>query len=336
VILAGCGADADDATNWQPQEQEPEVTSLPLLGTCTLVDVQSAASQVKSSYELHKKLPDSLQMCSKKIGMPTFLEASVSAVLEINQGSKGSIQLKSVGAATAPQDDIKAGNVPKAEYLDIASRVETFIGSKGRAPNYASQTSLGSQMGFTNLVYLYSLILDGSRSTGKLPASQSLAVRSVRAVYVVSDNINNVTKDNARINTIINGLSKFGIAAHNYGIGPNTHLTVLSNKNVPQHALIVEIAGGADAGVIYEKGSRWYKNLLGERRDFLVFTNGATKITGLAWLPRAHDDNYDPASFTGLAHPDQFLLSHGYDYFEGLTDDKMDQLIPILADQAAR
>ncbi|HEY0196192.1 MAG TPA: hypothetical protein VGC02_01335 [Methanobacterium sp.] len=134
---------------------------------------------------------------------------------------------------------------------------------------------------------------------------------------------------------MVSALSNLGVKAYNYGVGPQAHLTVLSNKNVPKNALIVEIFGGADAGVIYEKGTTWYKNLLGAgRKDFVVFYNTATKITDLAWLPRAHDDNYSSSSFKGIAYPDQYLINNGYNYFEGLTTSNISELVQILYKEA--
>ena len=81
-------------------------------------------------------------------------------------------------------------------------------------------------------------------------------------------------------------------------------------------------------------GTNWYKNLKGTKKVFMVFTEGATKITGLDWLPRAHDDNFSPESFTGLAHPDEYLLSNGYKYYEGYTNSKVAELAQIIYNEA--
>ena len=79
------------------------------------------------------------------------------------------------------------------------------------------------------------------------------------------------------------------------GIGPNTHDNILSDS-IPSNAVIVEIYGGVDAGVIAEKSSTWYKDLLGTRSDFYVLTPGTTStidgtvsnnLAGVTWLPRA-------------------------------------------------
>ena len=147
-------------------------------------------------------------------------------------------------------------------------------------------------------------------------ATQGLKINMYysRPVYITSDNINNKTADNARINNIVAGLNALGIKAYNMGIGPNTHVKVLQNTNVPQNALIVDIYGGADAGTLLEMGQSWYKKIKGARSVYSIFWPPSKVITGLAFLERAHDDNYSPASFTGLANPDQYLIKNGYNY----------------------
>ncbi|MCE7698033.1 MAG: Ig-like domain-containing protein, partial [Methanobacterium paludis] len=136
-----------------------------------------------------------------------------------------------------------------------------------------------------------------------------------RPVYIISDNIINTATDNARMNQIVAGLAKLGVYAVNWGLGPNTHITVLQSSQVPQNALVVDICGGACAGTIYEMNTTWYKGIKGSRKVFTVFwAPTSVDITGLAFLVRAHDDDFDPASFTGLANPDQYMLNNGYEY----------------------
>jgi hypothetical protein len=135
-----------------------------------------------------------------------------------------------------------------------------------------------------------------------------------RPIYITSDNINNSAIDNARINSIINGLKVLGLKAYNMGLGPNKHDTILTSGKLPSNAVVVDIYGGVDAGLIKEMGSTWYKSIKGARSVFSVFWPPSTDITGLAFLPKAHDDNYDPLSFTGLANPAHYLLENGYNY----------------------
>jgi hypothetical protein len=135
-----------------------------------------------------------------------------------------------------------------------------------------------------------------------------------RSVYITSDNINNKTADNARINNIVIGLKLLGINAYNMGLDPNTHVKVLQSTQVPKNAVVVNIFGGADAGTLYEMGLKWYKSIRSTRKVYSIFWPPSKVITGLAFLERAHDDNYDPVSFTGLANPDQYLINNGYNY----------------------
>ncbi|MBI4814294.1 MAG: hypothetical protein HY802_08500, partial [Methanobacterium sp.] len=100
-----------------------------------------------------------------------------------------------------------------------------------------------------------------------------------------------------------------------YGLGSNTHYSVLLSSGIPQDALVVNIYGGACAATIYEMGLNSYKAIKGSREVYSIWISPpALDIRGLAWLPRAHDDDFSSPSFTGLANPDQFLNSHGYNF----------------------
>lgn len=144
--------------------------------------------------------------------------------------------------------------------------------------------------------------------------SQQTEVKT-RPVYITSDNINSRPEDMARINAVVNGLKAKGVYAVNYGVGPNEHSQVLGDQ-LPSNALIVNIYGGACAGTLYEMGTPDYKEKKGAKKVFTIFYPTSVKITGLNWLPRAYDDNFSPAGFSGLSNPDQYLLKNGYNYIE--------------------
>lgn len=204
-----------------------------------------------------------------------------------------------VKTSTATSSNLVSGLTP-AQIKDGYTRAQNFYNTNHRLPNYVSYGS--KKIKIAN----FQTIL----------ATQGLKINMYysRPVYITSDNINNKATDNARINKIIAGLKALGIKGYNMGLGPNTHVKVLQNTNVPQNALIVDIYGGADAGTIYEMGQAWYKKIKGSRSVYSIFWPPSTVITGLAFLGRAHDDNYDPASFTGLANPDQYMINNGYNY----------------------
>jgi len=143
---------------------------------------------------------------------------------------------------------------------------------------------------------------------------------NLRPVVIVSDNVYTTEKDrNAELN-LVSLLVKKGVDARAYDIiGPSARLKVQVDPTTPTNALIIERAGGSDAGVMLEMAGNWFNGIKGNKLVFIWLCCGALTITGLSWLPRAHDDNYSPASFTGIANPDQFLKNHGYKFIE--TDD---------------
>ena len=188
-----------------------------------------------------------------------------------------------------------------AQMKDGLKRAQNFYNTNGRLPNYVSYGTLKIPIaGFQEIIGFQGMKIKGY--TG------------VRPVYITSDNIDGQSIDNGRINTIVDILKNMGIPAYNMGLGPNSHMTVLTSSSVSKNALIVDIYGGADAGLLDEMGTTWYKDLKGTKKVFTLFWPPAEVITNLAFLPRAHDDDYDPASFTGLAHPDQYLKDNGYSY----------------------
>ncbi len=288
----------------------------------TISQINDAAAKVKAYIETNHCLPNYVTIGTVQVKMPDFLKLLTADLLQINSKITTPINLKNVGASTQPCESITSGNICKADYLDLAKRVNAFVDANGVVPNYATST-LG-KLRPESLIYMYSKILNYYKTNNVLPNyvtvnAWSTVTKSVitqaRTVYITSDNINGVTTDINRINAIINGLKALGITAINAGLGTNTHYSVLQNSSVPANALIVDIYGGADAGVIYEMGQSYYKKLVGTRKVFCVWmAPWSVDITGLAWLPRAHDDNYSPSSFTGLAHPDQYLKNNGYDY----------------------
>lgn len=188
-----------------------------------------------------------------------------------------------------------------AQMKDGLNRTQNFYNKNGRLPNYVSFGTLKIPIaGFQEIIGFQGMKIKGY--TG------------FRPVYITSDNIDGQSVDNGRINEIVTILKNMGIPAYNMGLGPDSHMAALTSNSVSKNALIVDIYGGADAGVIDEMGSTWYKNLKGNKKVFTLFWPPAEVITGLAFLPRAHDDNYNPSSFTGLAHPDQYLKDNGYSY----------------------
>lgn len=155
-----------------------------------------------------------------------------------------------------------------------------------------------------------------SSSSSGAKASTPAKAKAKRPVVLTSDNINGKSKDQARLNAIKKGLNAKGWSCSIYGIGPNTHNAVLSSKNTPGNAFVVDIYGGACAGTLAETGLSYHKKIKGTRKEGIIFCCGAKKITGLSWLPRAHDDNFSSITFLGLRNPATYLKNAGVVYTE--------------------
>jgi hypothetical protein len=288
--------------------------------TFTSEQIQNAAAGLRAYIETNSKLPAYVTIGTTQVSIEDLLNLMVTNVLQLNSGNKTPLTFKNISSPGNPTGDLVTGSITKTEYLNITQRIKSFIDANNAAPNYAS-SSLGN-IQYESLVYMYSKILDFYSITNGLPNYVSVKawtaltpVIEARPVYITSDNIINTVADTNRTNTIVNALEALGLTAVNWGLGPNSHYSVLQNSTVPANALIVDIYGGACAGTIYEMGQDYYKKLVGAKKVFSVWLAPySTDITNLAWLPRSKDDDFDPPSFTGLANPDQYLASNGYEY----------------------
>ncbi|OPY27494.1 MAG: hypothetical protein A4E27_00521 [Methanobacterium sp. PtaU1.Bin242] len=148
-------------------------------------------------------------------------------------------------------------------------------------------------------------------------------------------------RDTETIQKIINLLTPIGVKAHQFGdigeIGEDAHLDILiKDKNVESNALIVEIAGGACAGSIYEKGSSWYKKLLGpKRRDIIVKLNTSKWILkDLDFLPKGKYDEFSEKNWPGLEHPDWYIYANGYNFIEDITIFNLQPVADFIKEEA--
>ncbi len=250
-----------------------------LVNGLTLAQMNDGISRAQKFFNTNGRLPNFISYGTNKIPIAQFQQI------------------------IATQGFTLVNGLTLAQMNDGISRAQNFINSNSRLPNFISYGTNKIPIAEFQLI----IATQGLKING-------ISVNVGKPIYITSDNIINSATDNARINSIINGLKLLGLNAYNMGLGPNTHVQVLKSSQVPKNALIVDIYGGADAGTLYEMGLSWYKSLKGTKSVFTVFWPPAKVITGLPFLERAHDDNYDPASFTGLAHPDQYLLNNGYKY----------------------
>ncbi len=244
----------------------------------SLTQINEGLSRVKTFYNSNHRLPSYITYGTSKLSIAQFQQ---------NITSKGQL----------------VGGLSLIQINDGLPKVQTFYNTNHRLPNYVTYGTIKIPISqYQQIIAINGSIINLNR------------LLAFKPIYITSDNIRNVTADQARITSIITGLNALGLKAYNKGLGPNYHIEVLQSSQVPKNALVIDIYGGADASVLYEMGTSWYKSIKGTRSVFTVFWPPAKVITGLDFLERAHDDNYSPVSFTGLPHPDMYLLQNGYRY----------------------
>ncbi len=298
-----------------------------------------AAVNLKSYMGSNNAIPANTTIAGQKITITQLLPILAQGLLNINSGNTSSLPIISTSPAINPVENLTSGTITKSEYLSMALTLLNFTSTNNRIPNYLN-TSLG-QMRYESALNMFLKVINFYNTNQRLPNYVSVSpwgtstppATGLRPVYIISDNINSKTVDNQRIDILVSALNNLGVTAYNYGAGTD-NFAILRNTNVTSNALIVSISGGVCSGTLIEMGYQYYKNLVGTREVFLVWTEGATKITGLEWMPRAHDDNFSPATFTGLANPDQYLLNNGYHYYEGYTNSLVNQLAEIIYNEA--
>ena len=285
----------------------------------TFSQIKNAAVELRTQYEANNII-NYVTVGSSKLHVQDFLYIMATAVKNLNSGSTGSVSYKSFKAPSSQTDTLKQGTVSKSQFVSLAKSIISYMDSKGTAPSTMS-TSLGN-IGYYNMIYIFTKIMDVS-TTSYLVTTCSVYNWKVlhpsnpksRHIYISSDNIISTSKDTAFMNKIKSILENKGYTVSIIGLGPNTHNTKIWSESLPINAVQLSIFGGADAGVIYDVCTRSFMRAKSNRMIFFAYYSATSKdITALSWLERAHDDNYSASSFTGIANPDIYLKSHGYDY----------------------
>jgi hypothetical protein len=139
-----------------------------------------------------------------------------------------------------------------------------------------------------------------------------------KEVWITIDNIFGDSADRKIMNDFAKAVEKAGWKTHVGNVGPSyhyAHAPGYSWSGQVQDAVWFVIYGGACAGTLNEAATaNWYRQPLTSRgsRTVVGFIHppcGDIRKGGsyYSWLPRAHDDDFSPPSFTGLKNPGQFL-----------------------------
>jgi hypothetical protein len=288
--------------------------------TYTFDEVRNAAVYVRNHYEQNQIIKE-VTVGSSKLQIQEYLYLVANALSNLyNNKASAKIYYKACEAPSTQIDTVKTFTLYESDVYSICTRLINYIDYNNKAPTYVS-TSNGN-LGYYNVIYCLSKVLDVSTKTyfvescivypwSTLHPSKS----TVRHIYLTSDNIYSKSTDMAFLNKIKAKLEAKGYTVTIVGIGPNTHNTKIWAKSMPINAAQLSIFGGSDAGMFYDMCTRSFMRTKSNRILYLAFNSATSKdFRNLSWLERAHDDNYSPSSFKGLANPSDYLLSHGYKY----------------------
>ena len=146
-----------------------------------------------------------------------------------------------------------------------------------------------------------------------------------KTIIINSDNIYTKAKDLKFIEDIATILRSKGYKVLvNDNIGPNEHCKDIYKYGY-EDVCVFCIFGGCDSGMYYDMSSKWYQNYLKKYNNRVVIglTRTQVDLATCTWLKRAHDDDYSPSNFTGLANPGSYLNDHNMDYVYGRTATEM-------------
>ncbi|RAP52612.1 MAG: hypothetical protein BZ138_02940 [Methanosphaera sp. rholeuAM270] len=286
----------------------------------TFSQIKKAAVDVRTQFEANN-IVDTVHIGKSRISLSEFLALMIQAIENVaNSQASLKVPYKHYKTITTQTDSLERGVLDGIEILDIGDRTLNFMKNNGRPPKYVS-TSLG-KMGYYNIVYTFTRMLDVSTEDYMVSTCRVFNWDNIhpsnpksRTIYITSDVVYNSKTDKEYMNKIKNKLESLGYKVKILGYGPNSHVATIIEDTLPVNAVQLSIFSGADAGVIYDVCTRSFMRCKQNRLLFFVYySKTSTDITGLSFLKRAHDDNYMPASFTGISYPDKTLRDHGYDY----------------------
>ena len=155
-------------------------------------DIDNAANTVKTYIETHHALPSSITISGEQVTIPQFLKLATTSLLNI----KGNYAfLLNYGVPSTPSENMTSGIINATEFMNIASSVNSFMDSNGKAPNYV--TSSEGNIRYESLVYIYSEILSSYNINGDLPYDITVdpwsVISNTNTLFYSIDQVNNAS-----------------------------------------------------------------------------------------------------------------------------------------------
>ena len=220
-------------------------------GSVTIADIVVAANTLKSTIESKKAIPASVSVGGVSYSTSQFLYMMTEAIGYINAGKTSQILPIAVDDPSNPSGNAKAGNLTKSQYIQLASKVSSFISTNNIAPNFANST-LGN-IKYESLVDAFARVLAFYKSNNKLP--NTVAVEdaksdvpkaktiSVKNVITGAKNLQKYYETNKKMpSTVTAGGITFTLpeflyvmsqAIYQIGNSNNTDITMISDVKAP-------------------------------------------------------------------------------------------------------
>ena len=158
----------------KPTESTAPTSQLPPMTDDWYANVVIAATALKNYVATKEDMPATITVGTTACKPAQYLYLAAQVIIGINGGqTSGTLSVPNYSEPSGPNSTLKAGSFAKTEYLDILTRIKTFMDNNQQAPNYAS-TSLG-QIQHEGAIYMAACILDYYAANGKLP--DSIAVK---------------------------------------------------------------------------------------------------------------------------------------------------------------
>ena len=142
-------------------------------GGFSLSDIKAVATKLKSYVNSKGQMPNTVTVADTKLTISQFSYLMTKAVYNINANNSNNINLPSKLSRCNSSGDYISATIYKAQYLDLANRVISFMESNNVPPVYAKvYSSSGSSYGnaeFDLYTFAFAKILDFHKSDGYLP-----------------------------------------------------------------------------------------------------------------------------------------------------------------------
>jgi hypothetical protein len=136
--------------------------------------ITQASGNVKHYVENDYGLSNTVKVGNKSVTEPQFLYLMTAATKNIGNGKSSSkVTLTNVSASSTATETLTSGKLTRAEYLSLASKINSYITNKKKSPSTMS-TSIGT-MKFQSLVYMYSKVLAYYNTYKVLPSTVSMS-----------------------------------------------------------------------------------------------------------------------------------------------------------------